>query len=98
MSEFTGDGTRHSKRNEIDFGDYVEIEMYRYGTPNVFFIHKVVGALRSNTWIEAPLKWDSEPVRHDHMEAVLNVIQSGIDETEVIRVAQKDVRKLEVKR
>lgn len=90
MSEFT----RWGKSNDIDFGDYVEIEMHRYGSLNVFFIHKVVEAFKSNAWIDAPLKWNSKPTLHDHSEKVLNVIQCGIDETKVIRVAQKYCRKI----
>lgn len=92
MTEFTGYG----RTNEIDFGDYVKIEMHRYGVPNEWFIHKVVGSLKSNAWIDTPLKWDSEMKGHDHMEVVLNVIQCGVDETKVIRVRQKDCIKMEV--
>ncbi|GKV66726.1 MULTISPECIES: hypothetical protein [unclassified Sporosarcina] len=88
MSEFTGYG----RANTIDFGDYVEIEMHRYGAPNEMFLHKVVSALRSNTWIDTPLKWDSQPTIHPEIEPVLNVIQCGIDETKVIRVRQKDCK------
>lgn len=91
MSEFTGWG----KTNEIDFGDYVEIEMHRYHSDNEFFIHKVVGALESNTWIDTPLRHDSEPKIHAGMEKVLNVIQCGIDETKVIRVRESDCIKIE---
>ncbi len=92
MSGFTGYG----RYGDIDFGDYVKIEMHRYGAPNEFYIHKVVGALRSNAFIDAPLNWDSEPTLHDEMEDVLNVIQCGIDETKVIRVAKKYCEKMEV--
>ncbi|WP_164670934.1 hypothetical protein [Virgibacillus doumboii] len=91
MSEFTG----WRRTNDVDFGDYVDIEMHRYGVPNEMFIHKVVGALESNVWIDAPLKHDKEETLHDHMEPVLNVIQCGIDETKVIRVAQKYCKKIE---
>ncbi|KAA0563784.1 hypothetical protein F0342_12680 [Bacillus sp. CH30_1T] len=91
MSEFSGWG----RTNGIDFGDYVKIEMHRYHSPNEFFIHKVVGALKSNTWIDTPLKWDSEPINHASMEKVLNVIQCGIDETKVIRVKESDCIKIE---
>lgn len=92
MGEFTGWG----RTNDIDFGDYVEIEMHRYGAPNEWFIHKVVrGGVQSNVWIDAPLKWDSEPVSHEHMEPVLYVIQCGIDETKVIKVAQKYCKKIQ---
>lgn len=93
MSEFTGYG----RTNDLDFGDYVEIEQHRYGVPNEMFMYKVVGALRSNAWIDAPIRWDSEPTLHDHMETVLNVICCGVDETEVIRVRESDCRKVEVK-
>jgi hypothetical protein len=39
MSEFTGYG----RTNDIDFGDYVEIEMFRYYSPNEWYLFKVVG-------------------------------------------------------
>ena len=35
MSEFTGFG----RTSDIDFGDYVEIEMHRYGATNEFYIY-----------------------------------------------------------
>jgi hypothetical protein len=92
VSEFTGYG----RKNDIDFGDYVKIEMFRYHSPNEWYLFKVVGAIRSNTWIDTPLKWDSEQTIHDRMETVLNVIQCGIDETKVIRVREKDVIKVEL--
>ena len=87
--------TKFGRSNAIDFGDYVEVEMFRYYAPNEMFLHKVVGAFKSNTWIDAPLKWDSKPTIHDEFETVLNVIQCGIDETKVIRVRQKDCIKVE---
>lgn len=89
MSEFTG----HLRSDEdIDFGDYVEIEMQRYGADNEFFIHKVVGSFRSNYYLTAPLRWDSEK-EIGETEDVLNVIQCGIDETKVIRVRKSDCKK-----
>lgn len=90
MSTFTNYG----RRNDTDFGDYVKIEMYRYNSENEFYIHKVVGAFESNTWIDVPLKWNSEPKNHGRMEKVLNVIQCGIDETKVIRVRESDCVKM----
>lgn len=90
MSTFRSSG----RSNEIDFGDYVEIEMFRHYAPNELFLHKVVSAFQSNTWLEVPLKWNSELVMHNHMEMVLNVIQCGIDETKVIRVRQADCTKV----
>lgn len=88
MTEFTG-----GKRvNDIDFGDYVEIPQKRFGVPDEMFIHKVVGALESNTWVDAPIHWTREEKVHSKMEVVLNVICCGVDETQVFRVRQKDCK------
>ncbi|MEJ9331136.1 hypothetical protein [Bacillus licheniformis] len=92
MTAFTGYG----RTNEIDFGDYVEIEQMRYGVPNEMYIHKVVGAFESNTWVEVPVRWDRNEVHHDKIEKVLNVICCGIDETRVFRVREKDCKKIKV--
>ncbi|MFS7206694.1 hypothetical protein AB6831_04205 [Carnobacterium divergens] len=94
MSEFIG---HKQPKTDIGFGDMVKIEMYRYYSENEHFIHKVIGAFGSNAWIDTPLKWDSEITLHDHAEEVLNVVQCGLDETKVIRVAKKDVIKMDVK-
>ncbi|MFD2705485.1 MULTISPECIES: hypothetical protein [Salibacterium] len=94
MSEFTGWG----RTNDIDFGDYVEIEMLRYGVPNEYFIHKVIGSLESNCWRDAPIKTSSDEVLHGEIEKVLRVITCGIDETEVFKVRESDCIKLENRR
>ena len=92
MSKFIG----HKKTNDIDFGDYVQIEQHRYNSPNEMYIHKVVGALESNTYVDVPVRWDSEEKIHNKMEKVLNVICCGIDETKVFRVREKDCVKVEI--
>jgi hypothetical protein len=90
MANFIG----HLKTNNIDFGDYVEIEMFRYGAENEFYIHKVVNALESNVWVDVPIKSTPTETRHNKMEKVLSVIQCGIDETKVIRVREEDCKLL----
>lgn len=92
MSVFTG----CSRRNEIDFGDYVKIEMLRYGVPNEFYIHKVVGSLESNTWVDVPIRVGEQEKVHNKMEKVLNVICCGVDETNVYRVRESDCTKIGV--
>ena len=84
------------------FGRYCRIEMFRYGVPNEFYIHKIVSQNRTNTYCDVPLKWDSKPERHpekdglfpDNLEEVIWVVQCGIDETKVFPVALKDVELL----
>lgn len=74
--------------NEDMFGRYCRI-------PTDFskdmHIYKIVNMIESNAWMETPITCKSEMVRHDTMEKILNVIHCGIDETNVIRVALKDV-------
>ena len=85
------------------FGRYCRIEMFRYGVPNEFYIHKIVSQNRQNTYCDVPLRWDSEPETHpakegvqfpDNLEEVIWVVQCGIDETRVSPVALKDVELL----
>ena len=85
------------------FGRYCRIEMFRYGVPNEFYIHKIVSQNRTNTYCDVPLRWDSKPEKHeakegvpfpDYLEEVIWVVQCGIDETKVFPVALKDVELL----
>ena len=85
------------------FGRYCRIEMFRYGVPNEFYIHKIVSQNRTNTYCDVPLRWDSKPETHeakvgvpfpDCLEEVIWVVQCGIDETKVFPVALKDVELL----
>lgn len=92
MSKFIG----HKKTNDIDFGDYVQIEQHRYNSPNEMYIHKVVGALESNTYVDVPVRCGSEEKIHKGMEKVLRVICCGIDETKVFRVREKDCVKVDM--
>ncbi len=79
------------------FGDYVRIEMKRYGAPNEMYLHKVVGLLQSSHAASVPIDHGIEtgtgtdPVRLGKIQDVLNVIQCGVDETRVFKVAVKDV-------
>ena len=85
------------------FGRYCRIEMFRYGVPNEFYIHKIVSQNRQNTYCDVPLRWNSKPEKHEakegvpfpeNLEEVIWVVQCGIDETKVFPVALKDVELL----
>ena len=99
MSNFTGS----RRTGDIDFGDYVEIEMHRYGAANEFYLHKVIGAFVSNAWATVPIKYGPnddctgiDSILHEQSEEVLNVVQCGIDETKVFRVRKSDVKKVNI--
>lgn len=82
-------------KNEIEFkfGDYATIEQKRHGVPNEMFVHKVVGQLRSNTWVDVPVRVPATETLHGEMEDVCLCICCGIDETKVRRYRVKDMRR-----
>lgn len=82
-------------KNEIEFkfGDYAIIEQKRHGVPNEMFVHKVVGQLRSNTWVDVPVRVPATETPHGEMEDICLCICCGIDETEVRRYRVKDMRR-----
>ncbi len=82
-------------KNEIEFkfGDYAIIEQKRHGVPNEMFVHKVVGQLRSNTWVDVPVRVQATETLHGEMEDICLCICCGIDETKVRRYRVKDMRR-----
>lgn len=82
-------------KNEVEFkfGDYAIIEQKRHGVPNEMFVHKVVGQLRSNTWVDVPVRVPATETLHGEMEDICLCICCGIDETEVRRYRVKDMRR-----
>ncbi len=82
-------------KNEVEFkfGDYATIEQKRHGVPNEMFVHKVVGQLRSNTWVDVPVRVPETETLHGEMEDICLCICCGIDETKVRRYRVKDMRR-----
>jgi len=77
---------------ELDFGDYCIIEQKRFGTKNEMYLHKVVGRLRSNSWVDVPVTGRTEEKCHKEMEDVLACICCGVLETEVRKYRVKDCK------
>ena len=84
-----------SKRDDIDFGDYVTIEQRRYGCKNERYIYKVIGRLKSNNYVPVPVEMSENKYTHLHsqIEDVVACICCGVDETEVQNFKLSDVRK-----
>lgn len=78
--------------NEPDFGDCVFIEQKRYGVPNEQYIHKVIGRLRSNAYVDVPVQIPRTETTHEEVVDVVACITCGVDETEVKRYRLADVR------
>ncbi|EOH0525680.1 hypothetical protein ACLMVZ_000265 [Klebsiella aerogenes] len=81
--------------NEIEFkfGDYAIIEQKRHGVSNEMFVHKVIGQLRSNTWVDVPVQSPATETLHDEMEDVCWCICCGVDETKVRKYRVKDMQR-----
>lgn len=82
-----------NNQTEFKFGDYAIIEQKRHGVPNEMFVHKVIDQLRSNTWVDVPVRSPATETMHDKMEDVCLCICCGIDETEVRRYRVRDMRR-----
>lgn len=78
---------------QFDFGDYALIEQLRYGVKNEMFVHKVISQIRSNTWVDVPVKVPATEVMYNSMEDVCLCICCGVDETEVKRYRVSDMKK-----
>ena len=86
---------KNSKRPLLRFGNYCEIEQKRHGTPNEMFVHKVIGTLSSNTYVDVPVQSPATEVIHQgEMTEVVQCICCGISETEVFRYRLEDTNKL----
>ncbi|EKM7512156.1 hypothetical protein [Klebsiella aerogenes] len=81
--------------NEIEFkfGDYAIIEQKRHGVPNEMFVHKVIGQLRSNSWVDVPVQSPATETLHDEMEVVCWCICCGVDEAEVRAYRVNDLQR-----
>lgn len=76
----------------LKFGDYVHIEQKRHGCKNEFFTYKVIGMLKSNTFVDIPVQLPTEEKIHDWgLVDVVSCICCGADETTAFRFRVSDV-------
>jgi hypothetical protein len=75
---------------EIRFGDYCLIEQKNYGCENDMYLHKVIGTLMSNSWVDVPVQTPATETIHKRMAKVVACICCGVSETEVRRYLAKD--------
>lgn len=79
--------------DELDFGDYALIEQKRYGCENEMYLHKVIGRLQSNTWVDVPVQCAATETLHDERAEVIACICCGVCEREVLRYRASDVQR-----
>ena len=76
----------------MDFGDYALIEQKRYGVPNEMYLHKVIGTLRSNAWVDVPVQTPATETLHPGSVDVVACICCGLDERRVLQYRFDDLR------
>ena len=75
----------------MQFGDYVKIEQARYGIPNEMFIHKVVGVLRSNSYVDVPVMCPQEKLHGNNCVPVVACVCCGVNERHIYHYRVEDV-------
>ena len=81
------------KEDELNFGDYVEIEQKRYQAKNEIYLHKVINTSVCNSWVDVPVQSPAAEVLHGESVPVVRCICCGICEDEVLAYRIQDVRK-----
>lgn len=82
------------ENHKFKFGDYCTIEQHRYGGPNAHFHHKVIGTLKSNTWVDVPVGPNTIETRHDEIVDVVACVCEGVNERHIFRYRAIDCKPL----
>ena len=80
---------------QLGFGDYVYILQKRYGVPNEPYLHKVIGNLDSNFFVDVPVYIPRQETRHQRPVPVVACVCCGVNEREVLNYRIVDVAKQE---
>jgi hypothetical protein len=78
---------------DLNFGDYVLIEQKRFGVPNEQYLYKVIGTLKSNTYVEVPVQANPKEIIHKDMVEVVACVCCGVMERDILRFNISDVQK-----
>jgi len=83
--------TLHGVMPSLDFGDYARIEQKRHGCDNEMYLHKVIGTLRSNTYVDVPVQSPAKEIVHDEIVDVVTCVCCGVSETTILKYRVADV-------
>lgn len=75
----------------LKFGHYISVEQKGYGYDNQFYSYKVIGTLKTNSYIQTPVDGLGEKIRGDS-ENCVQVICCGVDERNVERFRLQDIK------
>lgn len=75
------------------FGEYAIIEQKRYGVKNEMYIHKVIGTLSSNSYVDVPVQSPATETLHSKVVPVVACVCCGVDERTILHYRQSDIMK-----
>ena len=76
---------------EYKSGDHCLIEQQRYTGPNEMYLHKVIGTLKSNFYVDVPVESPPTETVHKVVVDVVSCVCCGIDERHAFRYRLSDV-------
>ena len=76
----------------LTFGDHVQIPQRRFGEGDEMYLYKVIGRLRSNTYVDVPVRTPEEEKTHGDVVEVIRVVCCGVCEDKVSRFRIEDVK------
>lgn len=80
------------KNADLDFGDYCLIEQNRFGADNEMYLHKVIGQLESNSYVDVPVTGTARETLHDKSAKVIRAITCGVEEKIALKYRIEDVK------
>lgn len=78
---------------KLEFGNYALIEQKRYGCANEWYLHKVIGRMNSNNYVDVPVQSPAKNTIHNECVDVITAITCGVCEETVLRYKEEDVRR-----
>ncbi len=76
----------------MKFGDYVNIEQWRYKMCNESYRHKVIGTSQSNYYVDVPVQLPRTEAIHKEVIDVVACVCCGVVEREILNYPIKKVR------
>lgn len=77
---------------EYRSGDHCLIEQQRYAGPNEMYLHKVIGTVKSNFYVDVPVETPRTETIHNHVVDVVSCVCCEIDERHAFRYCLSDVQ------
>lgn len=85
--------TNEGEENKVEYksGDHCLIEQQRYADTNEMCLHKVIGTLKSNFYVDVPVETPRTETIHNGVVDVVSCVCCEIDERHAFKYRLSDV-------